>query len=303
MTLMLPYMIFVGGLSGKTGLHLVVAESVGEENFPRAVDIQITKYNPAESPSFFNELLRNPYKMAKRWVINLHLTHKFVIPGLFPPLLLIAIGFGIFRMKFRFTQWKELYIAFSWIPYLFVLFLIIVGARFLLPLVPVSLILGARGIEIVEDRLYKRVMKIKNLPIKQTVHHLIFAAVLLSLLPYTFRPLYRPDDSAIYRDAGIWIKENISPPIKIIDRKPWVAFYSNAELIPLPIGEYDEVIQYVYKKDADYLIIDNRIIPEVRPELTFLLSKYFVPHELKLVREFKNKNGQIVLLYQILRDK
>lgn len=316
MIFILPYMISVGGLSGKIGnFTFVETEIVEQENYSRELDLKIQEYktSPHKFPSFTEKVVRHPLKLVKYLAINLHLTQKYVLTFLFPPLLLIAIGFGVFRAKFSFTKWKELYAIFTWVPYIIVFFLYVVP-RVFLPLVPVSLIFAAQGIEIIGNRLSNRIGKLmhpkatslgylRHITRVSAIRYLILIVVLLSLIPYTFRPLYRKDENAIYKEVGIWVKEHFQQsPIKIIDRNPSIAFYSGAERIRLPIGEYNELIKYAYRENATHLVIDNKAIPNVCPELIFLLSKYYVPPELKLIKEFKqNSNGLVILLYQILR--
>lgn len=84
-----------------------------------------------------------------------------------------------------------------------------------------------------------------------------------------------------------------------MDRKPYVAFYSEGKQLKLPIGRYDKVIKYAHKNEATHLVIDNKLIPELRPELSFLISAEPTPNDLTLLKTFSLQNRRL-LIYEIL---
>lgn len=322
---MLPYMIFVGGMSGKTQYQLAVyGESTLRSDFSRAVDEAHERYSKAEAPSLPAEFSKHPnlpqkvslrlrlrtilfgeprklyffskntisytIKMSKRWIMNLHLVQKYVVPGLFPPLILVLVTLGLIRMKGR---WEEKYLSLLWLPYLAVFFFL-VDIRFFLPLVPVALVFAARGIEVVQDAFSNRFGFAKS-PIFQSLLPIIVVA---GLLPYTLRPLYHPDESITHREAGEWLREHVQTPMRIMDRKPWVAFYARAEHVRLPVGEWDEIARYARTQGVTHLIIDNKMIAQVRQELLFLVRGDNLPNELRLVKQFQSPGTAKVLVYE-----
>jgi len=289
--LMIPYMVFVGGMSEKTVGNLIRAEAVGHRDFNRARDEFIERQDSHPPSSLVNEIAHHPLKMIKRAVMNIHLVHKYSLPELFPPLLLCLVTVGLLRVRRR---WEELLMLFLWVPYGAVLFFV-VEARLFLPLVPIVLILAARGVEWLQDTVANRIAGRWS----KVAGVVILAIVLASLLPYTFRPLYRPDENITFRMAGMWLREHYPDrSLKIMARTPYAVFYAGADWLMLPIGKWPEVLQYARSQNATHLVVDNRAIMEVRPELISLLSPDSAPAELRLAGEFSAPGAERVLVYE-----
>ena len=66
----------------------------------------------------------------------------------------------------------------------------------------------------------------------------------------------------------------------------------------LPLGKWPEVLQYARSQDVTHLVVDDRAIPEVRPELISLLAPDSAPAELRLAGEFSAPGAARVLVYE-----
>ncbi len=284
----LPYAMQVGGLTGKTKVTLTISQAVGQSHFTRAIDQAEAE---GTEPPLLRALVADPFTFLKRWIMNLHLFQKYVLPQLFPPIMIALVVLGLTRFG---GKSEEFFLLFSWLPYTTLLFFY-VDARFFVPLLPVALIFAGRGVELVQGAFSKRVPFVGS----GVVGGSVLAIVVLTLLPFTLRPLYRPDPSVSYRDAGLWLRAHAGSHLKIMDRKPQVAFYADAEHIRTPLGSWKEVLRFGKRESVTHLVIDDRYVPETRPELQFLLSPEFVPSGLRLATEFQSAGSARVLVYEL----
>ena len=197
-------------LSGKTGVNLTRSLTVGAQDIGPAAD-QI--YRSMDHPrSLLHELINQPGTFVKRAVMNLHLTHKYILTGLFPPLLLIVTAVGLLRTTP--SDERELFLLVSPLPYLPIL-LFFVEPRIFLPLVPLAMIWAARGVEQLQQKLSDSLKDEKAIQILLSKGHPVVLVLVFGLLPYTLRPIYRTQPNAIYRDAGRWMKEHAQEQLKI----------------------------------------------------------------------------------------
>ncbi len=291
MVFILPYVVHVGGLTGKTTVTLIISQAVGQTHFTRAVDEIGAADDGATSAPLLRAMLADPLTFLKRWIMNLHLVHKYVLPQLFPPIVIALVVLGLSRFG---GKREEFFLLFSWLPYVTLLFFY-VDARFFVPLLPVALIFAGQGMELIQDALSRKVSFVGA----GVVGALVLAVVVTSLLPFTLRPLYRPDPQVSYRDAGLWLRAHAGPRLKIMDRKPQVAFYAGGEHIRTPVGSWEEVLRFGKRESATHLVIDDQYVPETRPELQFLLSPAFAPGGLSLAKEFRSGDSVRVLVYEL----
>lgn len=66
----------------------------------------------------------------------------------------------------------------------------------------------------------------------------------------------------------------------------------------LPIGKWPEVFQYARSQDVTHLVVSDRAIPEMRPELLFLLLPDSAPADLRLAGAFSAPGAARVLVYE-----
>ena len=104
-----------------------------------------------------------------------------------------------------------------------------------------------------------------------------------------------------HKEAGIWLKNNAKKSSVVMSRKPYTAFYSGNLIASIPEDSYEEVTIYAKKRKADYLVIDERYIPNRRAELKFLLNPSLVPKELEMVYQGEYE-GKRIVIYKWLQE-
>ena len=96
--------------------------------------------------------------------------------------------------------------------------------------------------------------------------------VVLVLAPSTLQPVLRPDAGAVlYRQAARWVAANHPSDAILLDRKPFVAFYSDRRWIPIPRVTPDDLLAAARRAGARLVILDSRELPYDRPHLIPLL--------------------------------
>lgn len=279
-------------LTGKTEIMLTKAQAVGEPDIGLAVErLQQSQQRPE---GFLSELVRRPLSVVKRCAMNVHLAHKYVVPELFPPLLLIITAMGLLRTVS--SDRRQIFLLASMVPYTPV-FLFIVEPRVFLPLVPIALIWSARGIGELQHRLQKYLGD--KIPILGQTHsfHPVLLIVILSLLPYTLRPVYRPDPNAIYREAGLWMRDHVGHPQRIAFQKPWIAFYADAEHISIPNLGYKDTIRKLIDSRTTHLVVDSQITPRYHPHLLPLICGQDTSRSLTAIKLLIGCQRHILMIY------
>jgi 4-amino-4-deoxy-L-arabinose transferase-like glycosyltransferase len=115
--------------------------------------------------------------------------------------------------------------------------------------------------------------------------------VALVLAPWTFQPVLRPDTGAlVYRQAARWIASTQPRDTTLLDRKPFVAFYSERRWIPLPRVGPDDLLAVARKAGARLVILDSRELPFDRRRLIPLLWGP-APAGLDVLRDFDAGSG------------
>ena len=75
------------------------------------------------------------------------------------------------------------------------------------------------------------------------------------------------------KEVGQFLKGSMPEDAIIMDRKPYITFYSNAgKYIEIPTGSINDVFLSIRKNDVDYLVLSERVIRIFRPNLILLLT-------------------------------
>lgn len=250
-----------------------------------------------------NYALSNPASLAKRYIVNLHLINKYVIPGLAHPLVLILFAAGIFLGEPAATRRASLLFV-ACLPYLaFPLF--IVDPRYFLPLAPIIIIWAARGIvevpALITGAAWKPDMAGSPYawPRRALVEALLIAALIMSFVPFTFRLLLRRESGPnIYKEAGGWVSSNLPPDAILVCRRPYLPFYSNRRQVVLPFAPLDKILKYARYKGAGYLVADETELAERRDALP-LLNEDYASQDLSIVRKFRDSAGRKLFIYKL----
>lgn len=317
-----PYLVYLKRdtghwtISKQTTMNIVLGENVGRvEDWGMAYEKsyltlsedgkQVGYETMLERPKGLGAYaLSHPAELARRYVINLHLMNKYVIPGLFYPMMLILFGAGLFLGETERTK-KASVLFLAFVPYLAFPFFI-VDPRYFVPFVPIIIIWTARGI--VEASAWIAGLS-KDAdpagPAPQKMQNLTGTAliilVIMSFIPFTFRSFLRHETGAanIYKETGKWIQSNLPQGSVLICRRPFIPFYAGKEQIALPFATLDKILKYARYKGADYLIVDDNEIG-ARPGLKPLFEEDYPVKDLKIVHKFKDMSGKRIFIYQIL---
>jgi 4-amino-4-deoxy-L-arabinose transferase-like glycosyltransferase len=97
------------------------------------------------------------------------------------------------------------------------------------------------------------------------------------------------------REAGLWLRENSSADALVMSRDPEVAFYAERSWIASPNEPYERVIDYVRMRGASYLVIDEREVTVIRPQLQMLLNENAPPAGLRHVYTAEDPRGKTIV--------
>jgi hypothetical protein len=97
------------------------------------------------------------------------------------------------------------------------------------------------------------------------------------------------------REAGLWLRENAVADALVMSRDPEVPFYAERRWVASPNEEYAPFIAYVRKRGADYLVVDEREVTVIRPQLGFLLDESSPPGELRRVYTAYDPRGKTIV--------
>jgi hypothetical protein len=133
--------------------------------------------------------------------------------------------------------------------------------RFILPYVPVLILYSFMAVELLR---------------KYAAYRLTYALIILSAAACVFvnraqltTPLLPGAEWA--KNAASDLKGKIEPGARIADRDPFFAFYVEGKYVEIPMGPYDETLEYLANDDVDYLVLHKKRIDTFRPALKPLL--------------------------------
>lgn len=258
----------------------------------------------AKQQGLLNYILSNPAALARRYVVNLHLLNKYVIPGLVYPLVFLLFAAGLFLGAKEKTR-RAAVLFLAYLPYL-ALPLFIVDPRYFLPLVPVIIIWAARGIVEIPAWLAGPAPRpdpaAAPAPVRQRTPAgvvILSAVVILSFIPFTFRAFLKNEaGGSIYKEAGGWIRTNLPPDAALVCRRPYLPFYSGRAQVVLPFAPLAQTLKYARAKGADYLIADETELTE-RKDILPLLEEGYASEDLSIVHKFRDQSGRKLFIYKL----
>lgn len=164
----------------------------------------------------------------------------------------------------------------------------VVDPRYLLPLLPAPMIWAAIGLSELEARW-------------RPGRALTMALAGLFLTADLLGPFYIPRPTE-YRALGMWMRQHgISGyDVGVLARKRQPAFYAGARWEWLPLADTAGLLDYAASHHGQYVVIDERTVPALRPQLAYLLDPAQGPPRLKVVHV--EEGAKEVVLYQIFED-
>ena len=206
-----------------------------------------------------------PSPLPMRFLENAFLFQKYAVPDLLPWVLLLLMLPGVLA-RARMPEWlgrDGILLAATLPPFASLAFH--VDSRIFLPILPFLLPFAAVGV------LWSAVTLSDARRGLRWSAALLFVVVLV-LAPSTLQPVLRPDTgAALYRQAARWVAATQPGDAVLLDRKPFVAFYSERRWIPIPRVGPDDLLAAARRAGASLVILDSRELPYDRPRLIPLL--------------------------------
>jgi len=106
------------------------------------------------------------------------------------------------------------------------------------------------------------------------------------------------------RAAGAWLKEHARPDATVMDRKAYVAFFAGLKHVQLPNDDYDTILSYARSSGADYLVIEEYIVRQLRPQLMPLVADPAFRQRERRVRLVHLEAGRLhagVAVFEVMR--
>ncbi len=254
--------------------------------------VQDTGRLPASDHTDLGYLADHAVPIAWRFVENTILLAKYVLPELFPGVLVLLLLPGVLAAARRSGWWdREGFLLLASVPPLATL-AFHVETRVFLPVLPFLLPLVAGGIRATAHWAGRE---------RDTTRWLatILTVVVLATLPFTLRPLLRPDpDLAVYRHAAAWLAGKASTDAPLLDRKPFVGFYGGRRVVPLPDIPPAELLALARRNGATIVVLDDRWLAD-RPKLWPLVYAP-PPAGFRILRDFDGLGIRRLRLLEVI---
>ncbi len=227
----------------------------------------------------------------------------------FPFYLLLLVALGLFGTAWnRERAVKELFLVAAILP-VFIFLPFHIELRYFAPMLPVLLLWVAKGIVALADWLQQTALNLSSPPQPLGIPAalgrgvIILLPLLLVLYFLVLQPRIVRDGVAgvnvSRRDAGSWLKANTSSDVLIMSRDTEVPFYAERRWAATPNEEYDVFIAYVRRRGAAYLVVDEREVTVIRPQLSRLLDEGSPPPGLQHVYTAPDPRGKTIV-YEVL---
>ncbi len=164
-----------------------------------------------------------------------------------------------------------------------------VVSRYFLVIVPLLMIAAAKGIVQLGDRYGKKVLWL--LIIVFVLFSLVGNVLANQLVDHRFEKLDPPVEQKV---AGEWLKDHY-PAARVMERKPWVSFYSGGTFVNFPYASYSDLVEYACMQKVDVMVVDERYTAVVRPQVAFLLEQ----GEKELEKIYESSSGKKLVLYRV----
>ncbi|UCG53701.1 MAG: PD40 domain-containing protein, partial [Candidatus Latescibacterota bacterium] len=196
-----------------------------------------------------------------------------------PVVFLLAL-FGVFR--------RRLFLLAALLPFVFYpIFTVRSDPRYILPYVPPLVLYAAVGLEAMTSQRARRVL-VTLLCLSTALGLFVNREQLTKPVSQGFRWA---------REAGLYFKDQIRPGEKVADRKPFLAFYAEAEYIEIPVAPYDEALDHLIANDVRLLSLHRATIHALRPALRPLLyDKAVIAGELRFNQAYHRPG--VALIYE-----
>jgi 4-amino-4-deoxy-L-arabinose transferase-like glycosyltransferase len=262
---------------------------------------------PRERAGWFQNLLSKAKAVPATMLESLKgLSAEYqLIPIVVSPIILVLASVGLFRGSWsRARAGREAYLIIFLSATLVGYSLTFQQGRYLVPLVPIFICWGAKGLVEIENWLVaslaqlnvkgSRLVYKQNL-VRSAIILLLFVVMLPSLMAITTQEKTEP------KAVALWIREHSGKSPLIMANGPWAAFWAGGQHLYLPDEEYAKVLDYARRKKVDYLVFEERHVGKT-PQLRFLLDETIEHPGLKLVHQYEEPRSPRVLVFQLVNS-
>jgi len=314
-----PYIVFLYQhtgrimISGKLGVTYVAGQGAVDHD-PGLYDRTLSKLDEAGEEiiwfsadrfkySVWDYIKADPRGFVRRTWQNVNTLEGVLFARqVFPFYFLVLVGLGWFGSAWtRARAVKELFLIASALP-VFIFLPFHIELRYFAPLLPVLLLWLAKGIAALVDWLQHTWMNLRTNA--QKASRLAFSLPTLFLLYFlALQPLVVREGLAgmnpSHREAGLWLKAHSPAQSLVMSRDTEVPFYAERRWAATPNEEYPRFIAYVRYRGANYLVVDEREVTVIRPQLRSLLNEDSPPAELRHVYTAHDPRGKTIV-YEVL---
>jgi 4-amino-4-deoxy-L-arabinose transferase-like glycosyltransferase len=318
-----PYVVFLYRqtgrimITGKLGLTYMAGLGAVEHD-PGLYDRALSKLDEAgEEIIWFSEdrfkyslwdaIRADPDGLLRRTWRNVNTLESLLFSRqVFPFYFLLLVGLGWFGSAWsRGRAIKELFLLALVLP-VFIFLPFHIELRYFAPILPILLLWLAKGIGALADWLHSTWSNIgfsarRGLALSQAFCVVLSALILLFFLilqPRVVREGMGGMNSS-RREAGLWLKGNSNVQSLVMSRDTEVPFYAQRRWAATPHEDYPRFIAYVRKRGADYLVVDEREVTVIRPQLRLLLNENSPPPQLRHVYTAHDDDGKTIV-YEVL---
>lgn len=240
-------------------------------------------------------LWRQRSAIASQYLIKLSRGIALVPFLLSTPFLLLLVPLGLFGREWRERGAELVLLLVGILPFLLYAFFRI-EIRYLVPFLPIYLLWGARGCEVITNWLKG------NISTRPALGFAVLLIVFASLIPFTIHRYSRIRGSQPleYREIGQWIKENEGEGARILAHPGCsVSYYAgNPKATFIPWTGIEGLLGYAHYHRFDYLVVDENYIRTLRPLLAGILEGAD-RLELEEIHTFRGHAGNRIVLYRI----
>jgi hypothetical protein len=274
-----------------TGQLFYTEKGIPLANYMLGGNYETNFYGLIVPPSPFQIFLANPFGVISKWLIGIYLEYK-VFPEYLSPLIFVLGSLGGIVSLDKWRQRLPLF-GFIFINIAFYGIAVYAGrigavSRYNLAIYPFIFIFCARGVLKLRDLIPQSVqnIKIKSVQIKQHIITIVVLIIVIEALATVTSNIIRfegENDSLELQAAGIWLRNNTPPEAILMCRQDTTAYYAERPAVMLPYGNFSTIMDVAKKYEVQYIVVNERIFAEARPEQEYLLDENNVPPNLKTV--------------------
>lgn len=180
----------------------------------------------------------------------------------------------------------------------------VVNARYLFPIVPISLLWIAQGID-VGARWGRGTARRGGLGLQgrawvDTAVRVTLIVAVLVLVLWTMRwgSLERADPGAlVLRSVGAWLQDYHPGPKRVMSVEPQIPYYAAGTFLPLPYADGSMALRYIRTKHPDFVVLTEES-SGVTPYIADWLASGIPDPAARLVYRTGRERGPLVLVYE-----